>query len=102
MSKEFNATVTRTALAVWAKKDPIEELKAIGFKEATEMEFKVDDICLIIYPEESEIAFGLVSNVGDDHVTFTFYEQIGSGERAMHVQIPREMFLALKVESAES
>ena len=98
MSEKLNTTITKAAIALWEKKDPIEELKAIGFRDATEVEFKKEDICLLIYPEESEIAFGMVSKVEEKHVTFIYYEQIRSGESAERVQIPRKLFLALKIE----
>lgn len=98
MGKKLNTTITKTALALWAGKDPIKELKKIGFRNATEVKFKKEDICLLIYPEESEIAFGMVSGANDKHVTFICYEQIGSGETAVHVQVPKKLFMALKIE----
>ena len=99
MGKTINTIVNETAIALWATTNPVEKLKAIGFKKATDVEFELGDTCFMVFPEESEIAFGRVIRTSKDHITVDCYEQIGSGEMAMHALIPKEICLALKYEN---
>lgn len=97
--KTINTIVNETAIALWAKTNPIEELKAIGFKKATDVEFELEDTCFMVFPEESEIAFGRVIRTSKDYIIVDCYEQIRSGELALCAQIPKKICLALKYEN---